>query len=107
MKKTIDKHIYFSYEEYANINNYCINNNLSFSKGVSKLLDIALTDNELLGKLDNLEKNINYLSKKLNVTYLLLEQLYADLDFENVVDPKDSVSLSKFNAKLRGKKYYD
>ena len=32
---------------------------------------------------------------------------YADLDFENIVDPKDSVSLSKFNAKLRGKKYYD
>ena len=41
MKKKVDKHIYFSYEEYANINNYCINNNLSFSKGVSKLLELA------------------------------------------------------------------
>ena len=79
----------------------------SFSKGVSKLLELALTDNELLSKLEKFEKNIDYLSKKLNVTYLLLEQLYADLDFENIVDPKDSVSLSKFNAKLRGKKYYD
>ena len=35
---TIDKHIYFSLEDYAKIKIYCEENKLSFSKGVKNLI---------------------------------------------------------------------
>ena len=44
---TIDKHIYFTNEEYARIKDYASNNNLSFSKAVCSLCISALNGNEI------------------------------------------------------------
>ena len=39
--------------------------------------------------------------KKLKVIHLLEEQIYSDMDFENVSDPKKSKSLNEFNKRIR------
>lgn len=98
---TIDKHIYFTNEEYARIKDYASNNSLSFSKAVCSLCISALNGNEILDRINKIDKSIEYIIKKQQVLHLLEEQIYSDMDFENVTDPKKSRSLSEFNKRIR------
>ncbi len=97
----IDKHIYFSNEEYARIKDYASINNISFSKAVCNLCASALNGNDILDRINKLDKSIEYIIKKQKVIYLLEEQIYSDMDFENVSNPKKSKSLNEFNKKIR------
>ena len=98
---TIDKHIYFSNEEYARIKDYASNNNISFSKAVCNLCISALNGNDILDRINKLDKSIEYVIKKQQVIHLLEEQIYSDMDFENVSDPKKSKPLNEFNKRIR------
>ena len=98
---TIDKHIYFSNEEYARIKDYASNNNISFSKAVCNLCMSALNGNDILDRINKLDKSIEYVIKKQKVIHLLEEQIYSDMDFENVSDPKKSKPLNEFNKRIR------
>lgn len=98
---TIDKHIYFTNEEYACVKHYADKNSLSFSKAVCSLCVSALKGTEILDRIDKLEKNIEYISKKQQVLYLLEEQIYSDMDFENVSDTKKSKPLNEFKKRIR------
>ncbi len=98
---TIDKHIYFTNEEYARIKDYASNNNLSFSKAVCSLCVYALNGNEILDRINKIDKSIEYIIKKQQVLHLLEEQIYSDMDFENVSDPKKSRPLNEFNKRIR------
>lgn len=98
---TIDKHIYFTNEEYARIKDYASNNSLSFSKAVCSLCISALNGNDILDRINKIDKSIEYIIKKQQVLHLLEEQIYSDMDFENVSDPKKSKPLSEFNKRIR------
>ncbi len=98
---TIDKHIYFSNEEYARIKDYASRNNISFSKAVCNLCTSALNGNDVLDRINKLDKNIEYIIKKQQVIHSLEEQIYSDMDFENVSDPKKSKPLNEFNKRIR------
>lgn len=98
---TIDKHIYFTNEEYARIKDYASNNGLSFSKAVCSLCISALNGNDILDRINKIDKSIEYIIKKQQVLHLLEEQIYSDMDFENVSDPKKSKPLNEFNKRIR------
>lgn len=104
---SVDKHIYFSYEENARILDYCSKNKLSFSKAVCRLVDIALDNIEILDRLDNMQSDIISSIKEQKIIFALLKQLYSDLDFENITDPKKSKSVNEFMKKLKGDKFND
>ena len=91
----IDKHIYFTNEEYARILDYKEKNKLSFSEAVCFLSISALNSNNFL------ESRLDYLIKKINIIYSLEEQIYSDMNFDNLTDPKKSKPLIEFNKKLR------
>ena len=98
----IDKHIYFTNEEYARILDYKDKNKLSFSEAVCSLSISALNGSDILDRINKLENAINYISRKLIYTTSLLEQMYSDLDFDNAItDPKNSKSLNEFHKKMR------
>ena len=97
----IDKHIYFTNEEYARISDYKEKNKLSFSEAVCFLSVSALNGNDILDRISKLESRLNYLTKKINIIYLLEEQIYSDMNFDNLTDPKKSKPLIEFNKKLR------
>ena len=97
----IDKHIYFTNEEYARILDYKEKNKLSFSEAVCFLSVSALNGNDILDRISKLESRLNYLTKKINIIYLLEEQIYSDMNFDNLTDPKKSKPLIEFNKKLR------
>ena len=104
---TIDKHIYFSLEEYNTIKNYALNNKLSCSKAVCNLSKAALNKTNIVDRIDKLEKNIEYLIKKQQIILLLEEQIYSDMDFDNTTNPKNSKCLKEFNKKIRDKMMND
>ena len=97
----IDRHIYFTNEEYARISDYKEKNKLSFSEAVCFLSVSALNGNDILDRIIKLESRLNYLTKKINIIYLLEEQIYSDMNFDNLTDPKKSKPLIEFNKKLR------
>ncbi len=97
----IDKHIYFTNEEYARILDYKEKNKLSFSEAVCFLSISALNNNDILDRINFLESRLNYLIKKINIIYSLEEQIYSDMNFDNLTDPKESKPLIEFNKKLR------
>ena len=105
--KKIDKHIYFTNEEVAKINDYCKKNKLKFSTAVCKLTHIALENENINEKINHLQNDISYLISNNRYVFLLLQQLYSDLDFENITDPKKSKSVSEFMKKLKGSNFND
>jgi len=104
---TIDKHIYFTSEEYSRIKEYCKKNKLSFSKGVCTLTDLSLNGIDILTRLDTLEKEVNNITRVLNIILELEKQLYSDIAFENISDPSKSKPLNMFFQKMRGTKNND
>lgn len=97
----VDKHIYFTNEEYARILDYKEKNKLSFSEAVCFLSISALNNNDILDRINFLESRLDYLIKKINIIYSLEEQIYSDMNFDNLTDPKKSKPLIEFNKKLR------
>ena len=97
----IDRHIYFTNEEYARISDYKEKNKLSFSEAVCFLSVSALNGNDILDRINFLESRLDYLIKKINIIYSLEEQIYSDMNFDNLTDPKKSKPLIEFNKKLR------
>ena len=82
----IDKHIYFTNEEYARILDYKEKNKLSFSEAVCFLSISALNSNDILDRINFLESRLDYLIKKINIIYSLEEQIYSDMNFDNLFD---------------------
>lgn len=99
--KKIDKHIYFTPEEYARISEYQERNKMSYSSAVCSLSISALNSDDVLDRLSKLESSLNYIIKKLKYISLLDEQIYSDMDFDNLTDPKNSKALNEFHRKIR------
>ena len=99
--KKIDKHIYFTPEEYARISEYQERNKMSYSSAVCSLSISALNSDDVLDRLSKLESSLNYIIKKLKYISLLNEQIYSDMDFDNLTDPKNSKALNEFHKKIR------
>lgn len=97
----IDRHIYFTSGDYARILDYKEKNKLSFSEAVCFLSISALNSNDVLDRINHLESRLDYLIKKINIIYSLEEQIYSDMNFDNLTDPKKSKPLIEFNKKLR------
>ncbi len=106
--KKIDKHIYFTNEEYARIEDYKNKNKLSFSEAVCSLSISALNGDDIMDRINKLESSLNYIIKKLVYISSLEEQIYSDLDFDNAItDPKQSKSLNEFHKKMRNNSIND
>ena len=99
--KKIDKHIYFTPEEVARISEYQERNKMSYSSAVCSLSISALNSDDVLDRLSKLESSLNYIIKKLKYISLLNEQIYSDMDFDNLTDPKNSKALNEFHKKIR------
>lgn len=72
---------------------------VGFSGMVSKMTkeySVFRLQTELLTKILN---ELQALSKKVNVTYDLEEQLYSDLNLTNITNPRESYALNEFKKK--------
>lgn len=101
-KNIVDKHIYFSLDDIKNINNYSCENNLDFTKSVRKLIRSGLKydkDSNYYNDLKQEVKKLYFMQKEI---LLLLEQLYSDIGFDTLSDPRKCKTLNTY--KLKNKK---
>ena len=103
----IDKHIYFTKGEVNRIDEYCEARNLKFSPAVCGLIDFSLNNIDLIERLEKFQKDLSYLISNNRYIFLLLQQLYSDLEFENITDPKKSKSVNEFMKKIKGSNFND
>ena len=103
----IDKHIYFSAEDILKIKSYSRKKNMTFTSAVRELIKLSLDNEDILERISLLDKDIKKCYYSLNNIVMLLEQLYSDMNFDNITNPKQSKQLNKFKKKLNLRRYDD
>jgi len=95
-------HIGLTYDLEQSIKLYSIDNKISFSEAVRRLLSVGLNRNLNIMNYDLLDKKINTIISKQKYIITLIEQFYADMEIEDLQDPKMNEALQKFkNQKLK------
>ena len=95
-------HIGLTYDLEQSIKLYSIDNKISFSEAVRRLLSIGLNRDLNIMNYDLLDKKINTIISKQKYIITLIEQFYADMEIEDLQDPKMNEALQKFkNQKLK------
>ena len=85
------------------INNLIANDiiNYALDEKVCYLSVSALNGDDVIERINKLELSLNYVIKKLKYISSLTEQIYSDMDFDNLTDPKKSNSLNEFHKRIR------
>ena len=95
-------HIGLTYDLEQSIKLYSIDNKISFSEAVRRLLSVGLNKNLNIMNYDLVDKKINTIISKQKYIITLIEQFYADMEIEDLQDPKMNEALQKFkNQKLK------
>ena len=95
-------HIGLTYDLEQSIKLYSIDNKISFSEAVRRLLSVGLNRNLNIMNYDLLDKKINTIISKQKYIITLIEQFYADMEIEDLQDPKMNEALQKFkNQKIK------
>ena len=95
-------HIGLTYDLEQSIKLYSIDNKISFSEAVRRLLSVGLNRNLNIMNYDLIDKKINTIISKQKYIITLIEQFYADMEIEDLQDPKMNEALQKFkNQKLK------
>lgn len=102
-----EAHIYFDEELYQLINNFSTEKKKSINETVNILVRLGLDSNSNNELIANLKSQMNDSNKKINLTFLLLKQLYSDLSFPKISETSKSESLNQFFRKIKNDKYDD
>lgn len=82
-------------------------NKNSYTKEINIILKKGFEVENSIDKVENLTKIMNECVNLLNTNLLLTKQLYADMDFQNPIDPNKSQSLKQVFINMRKDKYND
>ncbi len=105
--RKVDKHISISKELNDRVLLSCKENNRKYSEEVSYLISKALDYNYEEDKFKNIEINLQTIIKKNHYLFELVKQIYSDMDFSNISDPKKSFALNEFMKRMKGNKFDD
>ena len=105
--RKVDKHISISKELNDRVLLSCKENNRKYSEEVSYLISKALDYNEEKNKFNEIESELKSIVKKEHYIFELLRQIYSDMDFNNLSDPKKSFALNEFMKRMKGDRFDD
>ena len=98
----VKHHIGLTYEMEQLVRLYSLENKCNFSDAIRRLITIGLNRDKTITNQNELENKMNILLSRQKYTSALLEQLYTDMEIENLLDPKNCIPLQKFkNQKLK------
>lgn len=99
-------HIGLTYDLEQSIKLYAMDNKISFSEAIRRLLSTGLNRDMNIMNYDLLDKKVNMIISRQKYIRVLIEQFYADMEIEELQDPNKNIALQKFkNHKF--KDYFD
>lgn len=105
--KKLDKHISITKELNDRILLSCKEHGRKYSAEVSYLISKAIDSNEEKNKFNEIESELKSIVKKEYYIFELLKQIYSDMDFNNLSDPKKSFALNEFMKRMKGDRFDD
>lgn len=105
--KKLDKHISITKELNDRIILSCKEHGRKYSSEVSYLISKALDNTEEKNKFNEIEFELKAIIKKEHYIFELLRQIYSDMDFNNLSDPKKSFALNEFMKRMKGDRFDD
>ncbi len=99
----IDRHIKIDEELHKKILMLSKETKISYSDEVAILVEEALSNRIKQTQLDKMQNDILYVTKKVNLLYSLVKQMYSDFNVNpnNITDPKTSPALNEFLRKVK------
>lgn len=86
-------------ELLSKIEEYMKNNNCTKTKALISLLEVGLEKTNTSLDIQEMKKLMNKLNSRNNFNRILLEQLYSDLEIENLTDTKKNKALQELKTK--------
>ena len=105
--KKLDKHISITKELNDRVLLSCKERRRKYSAEVSYLISKAIDSNEEKNKFNEIESELKSIVKKEHYIFELLRQIYSDMDFNNLSDPKKSFALNEFMKRMKGDRFDD
>lgn len=82
-------------------------NKNNYSEEICLMIEEAISNRLKQEQLNSMNNDIKYILKKVNLSYELIKQLYSDLDFTNITNPKKSYAVNEFLRKVKISKLDD
>lgn len=102
----MDKHISISRDLDLKIKASSKKSKRSYSEEVDYIIKEHYKEQEELIKLlYSLDSDMKFITRKMNILFELVKQIYSDLNFTNIKDPKTSYAVNEFMKKVRSDKY--
>lgn len=106
--RKIDKHFSISPDLDNKVKVSSKKNKRSYSDELNFIISEYFKEKEELVKLLlSLDADMKFVSKKMNILFELVKQIYSDMNFKNIKDPNDSYALNEFMKRMRRDKYDD
>lgn len=99
--KKIDRHLSIPEELHSKVLFYMKEENKNYSEVICNMIEEAVSNRMKQEQLNNMNNDIKYIVKKLNLSYELIKQLYSDLNLTNITDPKKSYAVNEFLKKVK------
>ena len=93
--KKIDRHIALPFDLHNKLKTLSKENEITYTSLVEELIRKGIDEIDILKKIKEIESELIYIKNKMNLAFELLMQIYADIDFDNIKDIKNSNTLKK------------
>lgn len=97
----LDRHFTIPEELHQKVLTYAKENHNSYSEEICLMIEEAISNRIKQEQLNKIQKDINYMVKKINLIYELQKQMYSDLNLTNITDPKKSYAINEFLRKVK------
>ena len=91
--KKIDRHIALPFDLLNKLKTLSKENEITYTSLVEELIRKGIDEIDILKKIKEIESELIYIKNKMNLAFELLMQIYADMDFDNIKDIKNSNAL--------------
>lgn len=91
--KKIDRHIALPFDLHNKLKTLSKENEITYTSLVEELIRKGIDEIDILKKIKEIESELIYIKNKMNLAFELLMQIYADMDFDNIKDIKNSNAL--------------
>lgn len=104
--RKLDKHVSIARDLDSKILTSSKKSKRSYSEELNFIVSKYYQEqDEIVKIMCSLDSDMKFITRKMNILFELVKQIYSDMNFTNIRDPKNSYALNEFMKKMRSDKY--